>query len=56
MDGPRCQGCRQREARIAELEARIAELEAQMREQARLIANLARKLQHKDLPKSWDRR
>lgn len=69
MDGPACQGCRQRDARIADLEslvielrARIAELErqaqeqaAQIRDQARLIRNLAGKLQDKDLPKSGDR-
>jgi transposase len=50
MDVPLCQGCRERDARIAELEARVAALEAQLREQAHLIADLARKLQDKDLP------
>jgi transposase len=55
MDGPACQGCRQRDARIAELEARVAELEAQLRQQARRIAELARKLQDMDLPKSAER-
>jgi transposase len=55
MDGPSCQGCRERDARIAELEARIAEMDAQLREQARLISDLARKLQDIDLPKSVNR-
>jgi transposase len=50
MDAPSCQGCRDRDARIAELEARMAALEAQLQEQARLLADLARKLQDKDLP------
>jgi transposase len=45
MDASPCQGCR-------ELQARIAELEAKVQEQARLILDLARKLQDKDLPKS----
>lgn len=69
MDGPACQGCRQRDARIAELEAlgiqlraRIALLEKQVeeqaaviRDQARMIRDLASKLQNVDLPKSGDR-
>jgi hypothetical protein len=37
MDIPSCQGCRERDARIAELEARLAKLEATVQEQARLI-------------------
>jgi transposase len=49
MDGPPCQGCRDRDARIAELEARVLTLEGQGQEQARLLA-LARKLQDRDLP------
>jgi transposase len=52
MDAPLCNGCRERDARIAELEARVAELEAQGRDQARLLIDLARKLQDKDLPTS----
>jgi transposase len=50
MDAPLCQGCRDRDARIAELEARVAALEARCLEQARLLSDLARKLQDKDLP------
>lgn len=52
MDAPQCTGCRERDARIAELEARLAELEAKVQEQAGLILDLARKLQDRDLPKS----
>ena len=52
MDVPFCQGCRERDARIAELEARLAKLEATVLEQARLIVDLAKKLQDRDLPKS----
>ena len=52
MDVPSCQGCRERDARIAELEARLADLEAKVQEQARLIVELAKKLQDRDLPKS----
>jgi transposase len=52
MDVPSCQGCRERDARIAELEARLAKLEATVQEQARLIVDLAKKLQDRDLPKS----
>ena len=52
MDAPSCQGCRERDARIAELEARLAKLEATVQEQARLIVELAKKLQDRDLPKS----
>jgi transposase len=52
MAAPTCQGCRERDARIAELEARVAGLDAKVQEQARLILDLARKLQDKDLPKS----
>jgi transposase len=52
MDAPLCQGCRERDARIAELEARLAKLEATVQEQARLIVDLAKKLQDRDLPKS----
>ena len=44
MDAPSCQGCRERNARIAELEARFAEVEARLQEQARLIVDLAKKL------------
>ena len=51
MDAPVCQGCRERDAHIAKLEARLAELEARVEEQAKLILDLARKLQDKDLPK-----
>jgi transposase len=40
MDVPACPGCRERDARIAELERRVAELEALVRElQARLGTN-----------------
>ena len=46
-----CQGCRQRDACIAELEGRVAKLEAKVQDQAHLILDLARKLQDKDLPK-----
>jgi transposase len=49
---PSCQGCCERDARIAQLETRLAELEAKVREQAHLIVDLARKLQDKDLPKT----
>jgi transposase len=52
MDAPSCQGCRERDARIAELEARVADLEARLHEQGRLIVDLAKKLQDRDLPKS----
>lgn len=52
MDGPKCDGCRERDARIAALELRVAELEALVKDQARLIANLSAKLQDADLPKS----
>src|SRR5260221_13913306 len=52
MDAPSCQGCRERDVRIAEHEARIADLEARLQEQARLIVDLAKKLQDRDLPKS----
>jgi len=45
-----CQGCCERDARITTLEARVAELEAQNQQQARVLADLARKLQDKDLP------
>src|SRR5205085_6166138 len=45
MDAPTCQGCR-------ELQAKVAELEVKLQEQAKLIVELARKLQDKDLPKS----
>jgi transposase len=44
MDAAVCQGCR-------ELQAKLAELEAKVQEQARLIIELARRLQDKDLPK-----
>ena len=50
MDAPLCNGCRERDARIAELEARVAELEARNQDQARLLIDLARKLQNQDLP------
>src|SRR5258708_78653 len=52
MAVPSCQGCCERDARIAQLETRLAELEAKVREQAHLILDLARKLQDKDLPKT----
>jgi transposase len=52
MDTPSCQGCRERDARILLLETRLAEVEAKVKEQARLIVDLARKLQNQDLPKS----
>jgi len=52
MDAPGCQGCRERDARIVELEARLAELETKVRDQAKLILDLGKKLQDKDLPKS----
>src|SRR5258708_33819288 len=52
MAVPSCQGCCERDARIAQLEPRLAELEAKVREQAHLILDLARKLQDKDLPKT----
>src|SRR5208283_4476936 len=50
MDAPLCRGCRERDARIAELQTRVAELEARNQDQARLLIDLARKLQNKDLP------
>lgn len=50
MDTPFCQGCRDRDARIAELQACLAAVEAQLQEQARLLVDLTRKLQDKDLP------
>ena len=52
MDAASCQGCRERDARIAELEARLADVEAKMHGQAALIVDLAKKLQDRDLPKS----
>jgi len=52
MDASSCQGCCERDARIAALEARISELEARHQEQARLILDMAHKLQDKNLPKS----
>lgn len=30
MDAPECQGCRERDARIADLERRLAEVEARL--------------------------
>jgi transposase len=51
MDGPECQGCRDRDARIAALEAQVAELKEVVRKQGELLADLTRKLQNKDLPK-----
>lgn len=50
MDAPFCQGCRDRDAVIATLQARVAALEARCQEQDRLLVDLARKLQDKDLP------
>ena len=50
MDVPLCKGCGDRDARIAELEARVAQLQAQSQDQARLLVDLARKLQNQDLP------
>lgn len=47
-----CQGCRERDARIAELEAKITDLEARQHEHARIIVDLANKLQDKNLPKA----
>ena len=52
MDAPQCTGCRERNARIAQLEARLAEVEAKVQEQACLILDLGKKLQDRDLPKS----
>lgn len=52
MDATQCPGCRERDARIAQLEAKLAELEAKVHEQAGLIVDLAKKLQDRDLPKS----
>ena len=51
MDGPACQGCRERDARIAALEAQVAELKEIVQKQGELLADLTRKLQDKDLPK-----
>jgi transposase len=51
MDGPACQGCRERDVRIAALEAQVAELKEIVRKQGELIADLTRKLQNMDLPK-----
>src|SRR5262249_52663900 len=45
MDAPACEGCR-------ELQAKVAELEAKLQEAMEVIAELVRKLQDKDLPKS----
>jgi transposase len=45
-----CPGCSQRDTRIAALEAQVAALQAQCQAQARLLVDLARKLQDKDLP------
>jgi hypothetical protein len=50
MDAPFCQGSRDHDARIAELEARVAALETQLQEQARILVDLAHKLQDNDLP------
>ena len=36
MNSPECAGCRERDARIAELEARVADLERHQRESAYL--------------------
>lgn len=44
MDEPACQGCRLRDARIAELERRVAELEALVRQQQAQIAELLERL------------
>ena len=48
MDGPACQGCRERDARIAALEAQVAELRdlaselrETVRKQGKLIAGVA---------------
>jgi transposase len=49
MDAPVCPGCRERDARIAELERRVAELEAQVRE---LLARLGRNASNSSLPPS----
>jgi transposase len=55
MDVPFCQGCRDRDAIIAELQARVAALEARCAEQDRLLVDLAHKLQDKDLPTTLHR-
>jgi transposase len=55
MDAPLCQGCRERDAIIAQLQARVAALEARCAELDRLVVDLARKLQDKDLPSSSPR-
>jgi transposase len=47
MEGPSCQGCRERDAEVASLRAEVAQLRA-------LVADLTRKLQDKDLPKTGD--
>ena len=48
MDGPDCAGCRQRDARIAELTARIAVLEQLLAEQAKRLAEQAKRLAEQD--------
>ncbi len=49
MDAVVCQGCRERDARIAALEARVAELEAQVRE---LLARLNQNAGNSSIPPS----
>jgi transposase len=49
MDVPDCQGCRERDARIAELERRVAELEAQVRD---LLARLGINASNSSVPPS----
>ena len=55
MDVPLCQGCRARDAILAQLQARVAALGARCAEQDRLLVDLARKLQDKDLPSTAPR-
>jgi transposase len=49
MDVPVCQGCRERDARIAELERRVAELETLVRD---LMARLGQNASNSSLPPS----
>src|SRR5262249_3279623 len=49
MDAPVCPGCRERDARIAELEQRVAALEAQV---AALLARLGANSSNSSLPPS----
>jgi transposase len=49
MEGPSCPGCRERDARIAELERRVAELEATVRD---LLARLGNNSSNSSVPPS----